>query len=50
MPRREDYKNEGLNNARANFEDSRKNFGSIDFRGIMSGKTVLEKYETFLRK
>ena len=38
--REEDYKNGRLNYARANFEDLRTYFESINWGGIMSGKTV----------
>ena len=44
------YKNGRLNYARGNFEGLRKFFESIDWRGIMSGKTAQEKYKIFLWK
>ena len=50
LVRREDYKNGILNYARAKFEDLRKFFETLDWRGIMSGKRAQEKYEIFLRK
>ena len=43
-------KNGKLNYARAKFEDLRKFFGGIDWRGIMNDKTAKEKYKIFLRK
>ena len=50
LRREEDYKNRRLYYARTNFEDLMKYFCSIDWRGIMSDKTVQEKHEIFLRK
>ena len=44
----EDYKKERLNYARANYENLRNCFGSIDWKDIMKDTTVQEKYESFL--
>ena len=43
----EDYKKERLNYARANYENLRNYFGSIDWKDIMKDKTVQDKYESF---
>ena len=47
---KEDYKNGRLNHAKANFVELRKFFGSINWKALMEGKTVQEKYEIFLMK
>ena len=47
---KEDYKNGRLNHAKSKFEELKKYFGDINWKQIMEGKTVQEKYETFLNK
>ena len=47
---KEDHKNGRLNYAKANFVELRKFFGNINWKALMKGKTVQEKYETFLSK
>ena len=46
----EEYKIGRLNHAKSNFVDLRKYFGDVDWKQIMEGKTVQEKYEIFLEK
>ena len=50
LRREENYEIVRLDYARTNFEDLRKYFGSTDWREIMSGEIVQEKYKTFQRK
>ncbi len=49
LPFKEDYKNGRLNDTKTNFTELRKFFGSIDRKRLMEGKTVQEKYKTFLK-
>ena len=47
---KEDHKNGRLNYARTNFVELRKFFGRVNWKVLMEGKNVQEKYEAFLNK
>ena len=47
---KEDYKSGRLNYAKAKFDELRIFYGKIDWRKIMEGKKVQEKYDIFLEK
>ena len=44
----EDHKNGRFNYAKGNFTELRKFLGSINWKALMEGKIVQEKYEAFL--
>ena len=46
----EEHKNGRLNYAKANYKELKKFGGSTNWKEIMEGKTVQEKYETFMVK
>ena len=48
--RRKDHKKEKLNYTKPNFAELRKFFGSMEWKRIMKGMTVQDKYEKFLEK
>ena len=47
---KEDYKSRRLNYAKAKFDELRIFHGKINWRNIMEGKTIQEKYDIFLEK